>query len=261
MTNPHDDKAVEKGGGSSEFIRAAVIAVALMLLLGCRLLLGCSETDRIRIRAYIGDSEAQFRLALVYFLGEEVPRDDAQAVEWFRKAAEQGNPDAQFGLGLLYRDGERGVPRDDAQAVEWFRKAAEQGYADAQFGLGLMYDMGEGVSEDDAQAVEWYRKAAEQGYAKAQYLLGMMHAAGTGAPKDLVIAHKWANLAASSGEKGAHEYLASLERNMTEEQRAEAEKLAREWFEAHRVEKEGRRRGKHKESVMPEANERIERLE
>ena len=53
-------------------------------------------------------------------------------------------------------------------------QAAEQGNADAQFNLGVMYDTGQGVRQDYAQAVQWYRKAAEQGLADAQYNLGVM---------------------------------------------------------------------------------------
>ena len=47
----------------------------------------------------------------------------------------------------MYRNGE-GVPQDYAQAVKWYRKAAEQGYANAQFNLGLMYTKVEGVPQD-----------------------------------------------------------------------------------------------------------------
>ena len=195
MTNPHDDEAVEKGIGSSEFTRAAVAAVALMFLFAC------SETDRLRVQAYIGDSNAQYRLGLSYSVGDGVPKDAAQAAEWFRKSAEQGNSTAQFNLALMYDTGE-GVPKDVAQAAEWYRKAAEQGNSTAQFNLGLMYYKGEGV------------------------------------PKNLVQAHMWKNLAAASGEESARGNLTILERDMTEEQRAEAEKLAREWFEAHLGEKQ-----------------------
>ncbi len=60
------------------------------------------------------------------------------------------------------------MPQDDQQAVAWFRKAAEQGQADAQHNLGVMYEKGRGVPQDDREAVAWYRKAAEQGYAGAQ---------------------------------------------------------------------------------------------
>ena len=67
-----------------------------------------------------------------------------------------------------------GVPEDDAEAVKWYRKAAEQGDADAQSNLGGMYANGWGVPEDDGEAVKWYRKAAEQGHASGQYNLGLI---------------------------------------------------------------------------------------
>ena len=83
-------------------------------------------------------------------------------------AAEQGNAEAQFNLGVMYNQGD-GVPEDHAEAVRWYQMAAEQGYAVAQCILGFMYDQGDGVPEDDAEAVRWYQMAAEQGYAGAQY--------------------------------------------------------------------------------------------
>ncbi len=139
---------------------------------------------------------------------------------------------------IMYRDG-RGVPQDDAQAVAWYRKAAEQGYASAQFTLGLRYAEGEGVLQDFRLAVAWFRKAADQGYALAQYNLGYMYGNGEGVPQDYVEAHKWRNIAASrvTGDQ-QKEYAAtrdSLAKQMTPAQLAEAQQLAREWqaaFEA-----------------------------
>ena len=75
----------------------------------------------------------------------------------------------------MYANGE-GVLKDEAEAVRWYRLAAEQGDAAAQFNLGLMYANGEGVLKDEAEAVRWYRKAVEQGYAGAQLNLGVMYA-------------------------------------------------------------------------------------
>ena len=60
------------------------------------------------------------------------------------------------------------MTRDDAEALKWWRKAAEQGDAKAQFNLGVMYDKGQGVMRNYAEAAKWYRKAAEQGDADAQ---------------------------------------------------------------------------------------------
>ena len=74
---------------------------------------------------------------------------------------------AQYKLGVMYKNG-RGVQQDNAKAVEWYRKAAEQGHANAQYKLGVMYKNGSGVQQDNAMVVEWYSKAAEQGHANAQ---------------------------------------------------------------------------------------------
>ena len=71
-------------------------------------------------------------------------------------------------LGVMYDNGD-GVPENDAEAVKWYRKAADQGHASAQYNLGVMYSNGEGVPENDAEAVKWYRKAADQGNAMAQH--------------------------------------------------------------------------------------------
>jgi TPR repeat protein len=55
------------------------------------------------------------------------------------------------------------VPKDQAEAVRWFLRAAEQGLAEAQNNLGWVYANGFGVPKDKAEAARWYRKAAEQG--------------------------------------------------------------------------------------------------
>jgi len=120
-----------------------------------------------------------------------------------------------------------------AEAVKWYRKAAEQGDADAQFNLGVMYDEGHGVLQDDAEAVKWYRKAAEQGNAKAQFNLGVMYGNGRGVPQDYVEAHKWFNLAAAQGNQRAIASRDIAASKMTREQIAEAQRLAREWQAKH----------------------------
>lgn len=69
---------------------------------------------------------------------------------------------AQFFLGMMYDHGE-GVPQDYAQAVRWYRKAAEQGHTSAQFSLGEMYFRGQGVPKDNVLAYMWANLAAAQG--------------------------------------------------------------------------------------------------
>ena len=69
----------------------------------------------------------------------------------------------------------KSVTQDSKKAVKWFRLAAEQGDADTQFNLGLMYANAEGVTQDYKEAINWYKLSAEQGYAAAQKNLGMEH--------------------------------------------------------------------------------------
>ena len=132
------------------------------------------------------------------YAGRGVPEDDAEAIKWYRLAAEQGNVDAQYDLGFMYAFGP-GVPQDDAEAVKWYRLAAEQGHPDAQFNLGLMYVKGKGVPQDYAEAMKWYRRAAEQGHAVAQTNLGIMYEYGQGVPQDYAETMKWYRKAAEQG--------------------------------------------------------------
>jgi TPR repeat protein len=174
-----------------------------------------------------GDTGAQYSLGLMYRDGQGVPPNRMQAYKWWTGAAEQGFgtaikdrdnlakwmsadqiAEAQYSLGLMYRDGQ-GVPQDFVQAQIWFKRAAAQGHqgakqvvqnlqatpapkdkalpngnltvqdlAKAQFNLGQRYAGGIGVAQDDARAAKWYRKAAEQGHAQAQYNLGVMYENG-----------------------------------------------------------------------------------
>ena len=117
--------------------------------------------------------------------------------------------------------------------VQAIRLAAEQGDADAQYNLGVMYDNGEGVPEDDAEAVRWYRLAADQGDADAQHTLGFMYAYGEGVSQDDVAAHMWFDLAGARSSGDARDAIVELRdavaARMTSEQIAEAQRLAREW--------------------------------
>src|SRR5438445_688560 len=114
-------------------------------------------------------------------------------------------------------------------ALNQLRVRAEQGNVDAQFDLGFMYQNGDGVPKDSAQAVQWYRRAAEQGYAKAQYNLGLLYRNGDGVPKELVTAYMWFSLVAGQGIEPAKTNRDSIEKLMTANEIAEAQRLSREW--------------------------------
>ena len=152
---------------------------------------------------------AQFNLGVMYARnGQGVPlRTDAEAVRWYPPGSRAGKrPPAQFNLGVMYYKG-LGVPQDDAEAMRWFRRAAEQGHADAQYFLGVMYYLGQGVPQDYAEAVRWFRRAAEQGHAAAQYNLGNMYNIGQGVPQDYAEAMRWFRRAAEQGDAEAQSNL------------------------------------------------------
>ena len=116
-----------------------------------------SGTEIIQLLKNSPKAVEQFQIGLKYFKGEGVPKDDAEAVKWYRKAAEQGYAVAQTNLGAMYAHGQ-GVSKDYAEALKWYRKAAEYGYDLAQNNLGAMYFNGEGVRQNHREAVKWYRQ-------------------------------------------------------------------------------------------------------
>lgn len=148
-------------------------------------------------KANAGNAEAQYQLGSLYYRGDGVRRDYAQAAFWFRKSAEQGNSDSEFRLGGLYHFGQ-GVPQDSVQAFNWAMKAAKQGHTDAEFFVSTCYDQGLGVAKDNAQSVVWLRKGAMQGHFNSQYFLGWAYEGNAvSLPTDYAEAYFWLDLAAS----------------------------------------------------------------
>ena len=93
------------------------------------------------------------------------------------------------------------------------RNEAEQGDENAAYFLGVMYKIGSGVSSDCDKALKWTEKAALQGHTLAQSHLGMMYSKGCGekGKKNLFEAYYWTALAAKQGLQFARENLKKLE--------------------------------------------------
>ena len=127
----------------------------------------------IGVMAYFEDPNAQSTLGQMYEAGYVVQRDAQEALQWYTKAASQGNLYAQMSLGHFYREG-IGVTRNDEQAAFWFRKAAEQGNADAQYNMGYFYASGVGVQRNRKEAEKWLHMAASQDSEEAQKLLSQL---------------------------------------------------------------------------------------
>ncbi len=78
-------------------------------------------------------------------------------------------------------------------------------------------------------ALKEFRLLAERGNEAAQANLGFMYAKGQGVPQDYVQAYRWYTLAASQGNDLAEKFKDYLEKSMTLDQLAEAQRLARGW--------------------------------
>jgi TPR repeat protein len=154
--------------------------------------------------------------------------DYATALREWQPLAKQGDAVAQYHLGLLYANGQ-GVPKDDAQARQWYEKAAVQGHVDAQVNLGMLFDYGRGGPQDFKMAVRWYLRAANQGNELAQRKLGLLYERGDGVQQDFVQAYMWYKLGAASGVKAGIVLRDALAIRMTSDQLLEAQNLAREW--------------------------------
>lgn len=79
---------------------------------------------------------------------------DTNSVESIKMKAENGEAYSETVLGAIYEFGLRGASKDVAEAMKWFRKAAEQNFAPAQYEMGTCFANGQGVEKDTVEAVK-----------------------------------------------------------------------------------------------------------
>jgi len=185
-----------------------------------------------------GDSEAQFALGKMYHLiggdnreqASRRDRSDTRSQSELRdlaiQAAEQETLEAQKYLwkdfyNISGLDFEYIYP--SKKIIHWAQIAADRGDPDSQAFIGIQYQNGKVLLQDYVKALHWFHRAAEQGHERAMFHLGELYSEVKGVEEDLVQAHKWFNLAHASSKRDA------LAKKMTNEQIAEAQRLAREW--------------------------------
>jgi TPR repeat protein len=92
-----------------------------------------------------------------------------EAAAILKPLAEDGNPFAQFAIGVMHDDG-RGLPQDLSRALSWYTRAAHAGLVDAQYMVGRFYGSGRGVKQNPARAFFWFNLAAAGGDPRAALL-------------------------------------------------------------------------------------------
>ena len=165
--------------------------------------------DWYRKAADQGSSQAQNSIGWLYQYGQGVAQDYGEAMHWYRLAAEQENVSAQSNIGRMYESG-WGVTQDYSEAMRWFRIAADRDGVRGQINVGRLYETGRGVPQDYAEAMRWYRKAADQGDAAAQYRIGWLYENGWGVSQDYGEAGRWYRKAVNQGDAAARAHVGQL---------------------------------------------------
>ena len=178
-------------------------------------------------------------LCIFVACSDQRPRPDNLLVEQGQRAerlladAESGTAEDTYNLGMRF---ERGivVRQNYPEAARWYRLSAMQAFPDAQYKLCELSEQGRGLPQDYQEALRWCGLAADQGHGPAMFMLGRLYHTGHGVPRDVVRAHMWYNLASAYGYEEGKRWRDRLAADddalqMTREQVAEAQKLAREW--------------------------------
>ena len=188
-----------------------------------------------------GNGEAQFDVGTMYQNGRGVRTDREKAIEWYKKAAAQGEPKAVSRLQLMKSNSERfektaaqaengdqeslydlgnmymkgvGTNTDYAKAIDSYTKSAGLGHVKSAYKLGLIFHEGSGVKTDNRQAFRWFKQAAQGGYPAAQYYLGKLYAAGQGVKRDRTEALVWFGKAVDGGFDQARGEMINISENI-----------------------------------------------
>jgi len=160
--------------------------------------------------------------------------DYAATVTQYRKAADRGDTEARYNLGLLYELG-NGVPQSYEIAAVWYREAASKGSLKAALKLGMLYDAGRGVAQSDKLAIAQYREVIKSGNdnaperAEASKVLGDKYYQGKGVDRDYETAMEFYTKAAGHANADAMNSLGAMY-HLGQGLKAKDYALATEWY-------------------------------
>jgi len=142
--------------------------------------------------------EAQFNFAQMQAEGVGVPKNEEEAFLMFKKAAVKGLPQAQYNVGIFLAEG-RGTARSVPESIRWLRQAAVKGHSSARVYMAALLLRGEiqGLNAQQvAETASWINDEALRGVKQAQFYMGLMTARGVGVQPDAEEAYFWFELAA-----------------------------------------------------------------
>ena len=164
-----------------------------------------------KIAAQLGHMLAQMAVGSYYY----ALNDCYEAIKWIGMAAELGNAEALFNMGIFYLEG-MGCDQDMEKCASYLHRAARRRHPEAQFAYADLLANGWGIEQDEKRAVKWYLDAAENGHVEAMYRLGECYEEGRGTDVDLAAAAKWYNAACEKGHRQAAQKLVMVKVKMQE---------------------------------------------
>lgn len=164
--------------------------------------------EEFKIAAELGHIHAQLLVAS-YYLHKN---DCVNAAKWLQMAADLGNADALFQLGVFYTEGD-GVDQDLEKAAEFFRRAAKRQHADGRYAYADCLSQGIGVEKNEEMAFKWFLAAAEQHHVDAMYRVAQCYEKGLGTKADPEEAKRWYQEASQKGHRGATQALVMMQLN------------------------------------------------
>lgn len=167
------------------------------------------KIDSIQKLAESGDADYEYFYGACFNEGWGVEVDFAQALKWYKKAADQNQKFSYNAIGNIYRTGS-GVQADPKLAYEWFRKGADVKDPQAMLNLGNCYYYGMGAEKNLDQAVKWWHDAADLGNAYAEAQMADCYFYGLGVEKNLDKAVEYLTRAADKNVPGAQYRLGIL---------------------------------------------------
>ena len=206
----------------------------LFLMLTCPVEQAIPFCDALQ-KAERGDVDAQQYVAMAYQHGLGVEPDERAAIVWYEKAAAAGSARAMSEMGVLFE-----LRQDYARAFDWYSKAARGRDAHALYRLGIMYQEGWNVSSDPVKGLQLIEEAAWLDSSAAQHYLGLLYFQGKRVPKSYVRSYAWLNIAAPKGAQYARTR-ELVERQLSPEQLAEAQRLSIDWTDRLHVDKTARK--------------------
>jgi len=148
--------------------------------------------------ADMGDANGLYNLGMCYLNGYGCQNDQDLAFKCFRTSADAGHPEAINNIGGFYRDGIV-VERNLESAAKCFERSANLGNDYGLLNFALALQRGEGVEKDSARAVELFKEAAMRGNAEAMNSYGMCFYTGDGIGQDDAVAVRWFKASAARG--------------------------------------------------------------